>query len=206
MKEHWEKIYSKKDEETLGWYEENPESSLQLIRKCNLDKNARILNIGAGATTLVDRLLELDYNSIIASDLSSAALNKIKTRIGSEQSAKIKWIVDDLTNTTVLNTLEPIDLWHDRAVLHFFNDLTEQDSYFNLVHKLVKLGGYVIIAVFNLNGALKCSGLPVYRYDDQMLQEKLGADFSLLEAFDYTYIMPSGDKREYVYTLFQRIK
>ena len=116
----------------------------------------------------------------------------------------VRWIVDDLTDPDELLTLEQIDLWHDRAGLHFFQDNGSQDKYFNLLRKLVSPGGYVIIAAFNLNGALKCSGLPVFRYDAAMLQEKLGKEFQLKEAFDFTYTQPSGDTREYVYTLFQR--
>ena len=98
-----------------------------------------------------------------------------------------------------------IDLWHDRAVLHFFHERSSQDAYFALLQKLVRPGGYVIIAAFNLNGAPTCSGLPVFRYDARMLQEKLGENFKLLEAFDHTYTQPSGDTRAYVYTLFRRI-
>ena len=114
------------------------------------------------------------------------------------------WIADDLTSPDKLNSLDQVDLWHDRAVLHFFNEAAEQLSYFNLIRKLVKVDGYVIIAAFNLDGAEKCSGLPVFRYDQTMLQNQLGEGFSLLKAFDYTYITPSGNTREYIYTLFQR--
>jgi hypothetical protein len=88
--------------------------------------------------------------------------------------------------------------------LHFFNEADEQDAYFLLLKKLVKQNGFVIIAAFNLHGAETCSGLPVFRYNEKMLSEKLDSDFSLMEYFDFTYTMPSGDKREYVYTLFQR--
>ena len=89
--------------------------------------------------------------------------------------------------------------------MHFFNNLQEQDKYFNLVRRLVKNGGHVIIAAFNLNGATKCNGLPVYRYNEIMIKCGLGEDFKLIESFDYTYTQPSGDTREYIYTLFKRI-
>ena len=94
--------------------------------------------------------------------------------------------MDDITQAGELAELGPVDLWHDRAVLHFFQDSCSQDAYFQLMHKLVKPGGYVIIAAFNLNGASSCSGLPVYRYNAQMLQEKTGDAFQLLDAFDHT--------------------
>ena len=205
MKEHWERVYEKKPVEEMGWYESSPEPSLSLIEHCKLEKNAAILNVGAGATTLVDQLLELGYNHIIANDISKAALEELQLRLGPEISEQVHWIVDDLTDPGELYELGQIDLWHDRAVLHFFHERSSQDAYFALLQKLVRPGGYVIIAAFNLNGAPTCSGLPVFRYDARMLQEKLGDDFKLLEAFDHTYTQPSGDTRAYVYTLFRRI-
>ena len=204
MKAHWDQIYNKKSVESLGWYEEHPGPSLQLISKCNLGKEALILSVGAGATTLVDELLRIGHLNIVANDVSAPALDKIKARLGDDSASKVRWIVDDIINPAALHALGPVDLWHDRAVLHFFNDLAQQDRYFNLLRNLVKVNGYVIIAVFNLDGARKCSGLPVFRYNQEMLQLKLGKDFDLMESFDHTYIMPSGDSREYIYTLFRR--
>ncbi len=204
MKDHWQLVYQKNSVNRLGWYESSPEPSLQLIGLCKLNQDAAILNVGAGATTLVDELLEIGYKNIIVNDISSSALEELQSRIGSERSSLVRWLIDDLTTPTELQSLEPIDLWHDRAVLHFFNEPDEQDTYFNLLRKLVSPGGNVIIATFNLQGAPKCSGLPVYRYDAKMLQEKLGKEFQLKEAFDYTYFQPSGDTRKYVYTLFER--
>jgi len=203
-KSHWDKAYIRTEFDKLGWYEENPEPSLRLINKCKLKKTDIILNVGAGATTLVDNLLEMGFNNIIANDISSEAIEELKQRLG-KNSQNVKWVLDDLTKPLILNNLEKVDLWHDRAVLHFFNSEYEQDSYFDLINKLVKKNGHVIIAAFNLDGARKCCGLPVHRYDRRMLQEKLGTDFVLLEEFDYTYHMPSGDTREYVYTLFKRL-
>lgn len=203
LKTHWNDAYKKSESKKLGWYESYPEPSLQLIKKCNLNKNASLLNVGVGATTLIDELINLDYKNIIASDLSLTALEIIKNRVG-ENKNKVKWIVDDLINSKILINNESVDLWHDRAVLHFFNEKVEQDAYFKLLNKLVKKGGFVIIAAFNLNGATKCSGLPVFRYDEKMLVEKMGYNFELIESFDFSYQMPSGDLREYIYTLFKR--
>jgi len=204
MKEHWENVYDHKAVEKLGWYESSPGPSLRLIEECKLPKNAKILNVGAGATTLVDELLQLGYRNIIANDISKKALKELQARLGAERSALVRWLVDDLTDPLELNELEQIDLWHDRAVLHFFTEPDSQDAYFNLLLKLVRPGGYVIIAAFNLKGATQCSGLPVRRYDAGMLQQKLGGEFTLLDSFDHTYTQPSGDTREYVYALFRR--
>ena len=204
MKEHWERVYDNKAVEKLGWYESSPEPSMSLIKACRLEKDASILNVGAGATTLVDELLRSGYLNTIANDISQAALEELQLRLGPELSSKVHWIVDDLTNPVELTALENIDLWHDRAALHFFQEDEDRIAYFDLLRKVLRPGGHVIIAAFNLNGAPTCSGLPVFRYDAQMLQDKLGDEFELLEAFDYTYTQPSGNTRDYVYTLFKR--
>ena len=204
LKKHWDSAYSNSDVTKLGWYEESPEPSLQLIQECELPKDARILNVGVGASTLIDEILKLGYTNVIASDISGAALGKLQTRLGSKKS-EVQWIEDDLTNSTKLSKIGPIDLWHDRAVLHFFTKEKHQNSYFSLIKKLVKQNGFVLISTFNIKGATKCSGLPVHRYNEEMLVEKLGEDFKLIDYFNYTYTMPSGGTRPYIYTIFKRI-
>lgn len=201
---YWNKIYTKKEVNKLGWFEANPEPSIKLINKCKLNLNSSILNVGAGASTLIDYLLNQNFSNIIATDISKVALEKLRSRLSLQQSDKINWIIDDLTSAEKLNKLNNIDLWHDRAVLHFFTNDKDQNSYFNLLKQVVSANGYVIIAVFNTDGAKQCSGLPVYRYNEKMLSDKLGNEFVMLDSFNYTYTMPSGDLRPYVYTLFQR--
>lgn len=198
---HWDNVYTTKPENQLGWYETNVQPSIQLIERTGLEKSARLFNVGAGSTRLVDELLAMDYTNLIATDISHVALEQLEERLNSN---KITFIVDDLTQPTSLNTIEPVDCWIDRAVLHFFTEESDQDTYFNLLKTKVKPGGFALLAEFNLDGATKCSGLPVKRYNAEMLQEKLGVDFELSETFDYTYINPSGGERPYVYTLFQR--
>jgi len=203
-KNHWETVYTKYDHTELGWFEENPKPSLDLIEECDLTSESRLLNVGAGATTLVDKLIDLKYSNILATDISENALNVLKNRISS--NLNVKTIADDLTNPTILNSIELVDLWHDRAVLHFFTEEKDQDTYFNLLKSKVKTNGYVILAMFNFDGATKCSGLPIKQYDVNLLAEKLGSGYELLKSFNHTYVMPSGDSREYVYTLFKKMK
>lgn len=204
LQKYWNRVYTKKEVDTLGWYEENPIPSLTLIEKCELEKDSHILNVGTGASTLIDHLLELSYENITATDISSASMDKLKTRLGEVESNKVNWIVDDLTLPTELLDMGMVDLWHDRAVLHFLTEESEQNTYFDLLKNKVKSHGYVIIAAFNLEGATMCSGLPVYRYELNTISNKLGKDFTLVDSFDYTYTMPSGDTRAYIYTLFRR--
>ncbi|MEE9349106.1 MAG: class I SAM-dependent methyltransferase [Flavobacteriaceae bacterium] len=203
--EYWCAMYTDTDITKSGWYETESKPSLELIEQCNLKKDATILNVGVGASTLIDSLLDKNFSNLIANDISSCALNKIKNRIGREKN-KVQWLVDDLTKPTILNDLPQLDLWNDRAVLHFFLDEKDQETYFNLLLKKVKKGGFAIIAAFNLDGATSCSGLPVLRYNASLLEVKIGSDFKLLKAFDYAYKMPNGEIRNYVYTLFQRNK
>jgi cyclopropane fatty-acyl-phospholipid synthase-like methyltransferase len=202
-KTHWETVYTKYDHTELGWFEENPKPSLDLIELCELSSDAMILNVGAGATTLVDKLIDLNYSNILATDISENALSVLNSRVSSNQN--VKTIADDLTNPTVLKDLELVDLWHDRAVLHFFINEKDQDTYFDLLKSKVKSKGYVVLAMFNFDGATKCSGLPIKQYDAKLLSDKLGSDFELQTKFNHTYIMPSGNSREYVYTLFKKI-
>jgi SAM-dependent methyltransferase len=199
---HWNKVYTNAEIENLGWYENDPKESLELIEKCKLDKDAAIFISGAGATTLVDELLKRKYTHIIANDIAEAALISLKSRIGKSES--VKFVIDDLTKPKKLQFLPKIDLWIDRAVLHFFLKEEDQKSYFDILKQLVKPKGYVIIAAFNLKGAKKCSGLDVFNYDADMIANRLGNEFNLITTFDHTYVMPSGGERPYVYTLFQR--
>jgi len=203
LKSHWNKAYSNNPENKLGWFETDLSPMFQLILKSEIQKNASIINIGAGSTTLADELISQGFTNIIATDISDVALQNLSKRV---DSSYLKTIADDLTNPSELLKIEKVDLWIDRAVLHFFIEEKDQETYFNLLKEKVNLNGFVILAEFNLQGATKCSGLTVKRYNAEMFQEKLGADFKLIESFDYTYSMPSGDEREYVYSLFQKTK
>jgi len=203
LKEHWDNTYLNNPEKKLGWFETNLEPTLNLIKKTKLNKSASILNVGAGSTTLIDELLNTGYSNIIATDISAVALTNLKNRL---QTKNVNFMVDDIVNPTKLNNISPVDLWIDRAVLHFFTNPNDQNTYFNLLKRKVKNNGFVIFAEYNLNGATKCAGLPVHRYSKEMLIEKIGTDFELTENFDHTYLMPSGAERPYIYTLFRKIR
>ncbi len=177
------------------------EPTLNHIEKTKSTKDARILIAGAGCTTLVDHLLVQGYKNIIATDISRVALHNLEARIEEE----IEVIVDDLTRPSKLNNMIPVDLWIDRAVLHFFTNENALNSYFDLLKRKVINNGFVLLAEYNLNGAASCSGLPVRRYNAKMLGEKLGKDFKLVDSFENNFIMPSGAERPFIYTLFNKI-
>jgi len=203
LKDHWNEVYQSKDIEKLGWYEDAPLQSLNLIKKCGIYKDDEIIDVGCGASLLIDNLIDEGYGKITAVDISEAAIKKLKKRLGDDKASKVRWIIDDLASPTELINLKNISLWHDRAVLHFLTDESDRNSYRKILKNAVRKNGYVIIAAFSLKGAKKCSGLDVHRYDEKMLADFLGSDFTPLEYFDYVYQMPSGDLRPYVYTLFK---
>lgn len=203
LKSHWNQAYNKEDSE-LGWFEENPIPTIQLIETCQLEKNAKILNVGAGTTNLIESLLDAGYTQVLANDLSDLALQKLKTRIKQSHNYDLQTITDDLTHSLELQHLKNIDLWIDRAVLHFFLKEEEQTAYFNLIKNIVAKDGYVLIAVFALDGAEKCCGLDLKRYNVEMLQNKLGDQFKLIDSFNHTFINPFGGERPYIYSLFKR--
>jgi hypothetical protein len=184
IKEHWNEIYEALDIDELPWQEEIPEPSIKLFSKCHINKYEPVLDLGAGASTFVDYL--------------------INEGLGREKAEAVSWIVDDITQPIYIQNLRDVALWHDRAVLHFLLEENQRQMYLSTIKKVIKKGGYVIIAAFSLKGAKKCSGLDVMNYDQNMLAKFLGEDFSLLEYFDYTFSMPSGKQRPYIYALFQK--
>jgi SAM-dependent methyltransferase len=205
IKKHWNKIYPNNPITPLGWYEAEPSPSLQLIEHCEIAKDHIILDVGSGASTLIPCLLELGYRNLYAVDISDVALEKARSILG-ERAAKVHWVVDDITNPSTLTQLQDIAIWHDRAVFHFLTEEHQRQSYLSLLQKVVMPGGYVIIATFSLDAADKCSGLPVQRYNVESLCNYFGVGFELLESMDYTYQMPWGDLRPFIYVRFQKIE
>lgn len=202
---HWNLTYAKSATEKLGWFEKESTPTLQLLAATNISKNAKIVNVGVGSSTLINDLIDLKYTQIIANDLSSKALDSLKERL-QEKASKVDFIVDDLTQPTKLNALTEVAVWNDRAVLHFFLSDGEKATYLKLLKKVLKKDGYVIIAAFSLEGAKKCCGLNVQGYDSETLVRFLGDDFELQQTFNHTFVNPNGDDRPYVYTLFKRVK
>lgn len=204
LKDNWDKIYSEKEDTELSWYEEFPAPAVEMLNKCSLQKDDIIFIAGAGTSTILNYMIDNDFSNIIANDISQLALDKLKQNLGIAAENRVKFIADDLTNPTALNKLSNIALWYDRAVLHFFTKESERQNYFSLLKKILKPGGFVIIAEFSPDGPKKCNSLDTYNYDQNSIQQYLGADFTLIEFFNYTYHSPTGDPKAYIYTLFQK--
>ena len=203
-KNHWNKMYANNLITQLSWYEEEPYPSIQLIEKCAIKNADLIIDIGSGTSTLIPTLLELGYKNICAVDISDVALEKARKLLG-ERNSEIRWIVDDITNPAAILDLQDVGVWHDRAVFHFLTAEDQRQAYLSTLRKLIKPGGYAIIATFSVDAPDMCSGLPVQRYTAQSLQDILGDGFQLVESLNYTYTQPSGDIRPYIYTRFKKM-
>ena len=168
-KDHWEKVYSSKQLNEVSWYQSTPETSLQFTEQLHIPKNARIIDIGGGDSLLADHLLLLGYNNITVLDISAAAINRAKARLG-VAAARIRWVVSDIT---AFNTEERYDFWHDRAAFHFLTTPEQVAAYLAVAQKHIATGGKMVIGTFSRNGPEKCSGLPVKQYNENTLTNLL---------------------------------
>jgi len=199
-KAHWENVYSTKGEREVSWFQENPAPSLELIALAGLSDDADIIDIGGGASRLVDALVERHAARVTVLDLSAAALNAAKERLGTK-AAQVQWVVADITTW---QPIERYDLWHDRAAFHFLTDPADQSAYLDCLNKAVKRGGHVIIGTFALDGPEKCSGLPIVRYDAAALSAFLGDDFKLIDTRRHDHATPWGAVQRFQFSTFRR--
>ncbi|HCQ29692.1 MAG TPA: methyltransferase type 12 [Flavobacteriales bacterium] len=202
LKIHWDDVYTKPSEK-LGWYEKESTPTINIFKELELPESAHLFVAGAGTSSFVDFLAQNGYYNITVNDISANAIQQLKSRLQDYQS-QIRYITEDISNPEKLNNIAPIDFWYDRAVLHFLTEPSEQKTYFDLLKSKIKPNSYVLLAQFNKQSAQKCSALPVHRYDLKEMQEHLGEEFKTINNFDYEYTMPNGDKRQYIYALFQK--
>jgi SAM-dependent methyltransferase len=199
--EHWDSIFKAKEDPELGWYEQDASQTLAMLETIPDWKNSTVFLPGAGTSVLVDQLLH-QGNRMVLNDISNKALEKLRTRIGDHQD-KVTWICQDIA-TPLIPIIPPIDLWVDRAVLHFLLEESGIVGYFNNLKAVLRSGGHALFAEFSLSGAPKCAGLPLHRYSVDEITSRLGSEFTLLRQMDYTFINPAGDPRPYIYALYQR--
>lgn len=200
-KSHWEQVYSTRMAEKLGWYKPRLETSLSWLGEIGLDKASPIIDIGGGASTFVDDLVDDGYESITVLDVSDQALETSKSRLG-RQSQLVMWLSGDITSYAL--PPDRFALWHDRAMLHFLTDSEQRNAYRNNLLQSLQPGGYVIVGVFAPEAPEKCSGLPVQRYDAVGLAEFLGDKFELVHHDKELHVTPGGVEQMYVYCLFRR--
>lgn len=193
---HWDEVYRTRKPTEVSWYRPHLEISLQLIEEAAPNRDACIIDVGAGESTLVDDLLLRGYLNLHAMDLSSTALDVARARLGAG-AGKINWLCADVR--TFAFGRHEYDVWHDRAVFHFLTDAKDRVAYVRQVARAVKPGGYVIVATFGPEGPTKCSGLDVVRYDPDALHEEFGAGFRLVKHRTELHRTPLGSPQQFTY-------
>ena len=205
--QHWQRVYLEKDSSKVSWFESSPVTSLELLdsihlTSANLTSALSLIDVGGGASTLVDTLLARGLEKLTVLDISAAALDVAKARLGIA-AERVTWLAADITKACL--SAAAYDVWHDRAVLHFLTDTDARAAYVAALKSALRPNGHALIAGFAPDGPRKCSGLETMRYDALTLLEVLGADeFSLLEQRRVQHVTPSGDTQNFTYALFKR--
>jgi len=200
-KSHWENVYTNKSPAEVSWYQLEPVVSLQLIASTGISRAGKIIDVGGGASVLVDKLLDQGFGDLTVLDISSKALDYAKKRLGNRAGA-VKWIEADVTE---FEPSEKYDLWHDRAVFHFLTSEEDRKKYLQNMNKALNPGGQVIIAAFSLDGPLKCSGLDVERYSPEKMNNQLGNAFELVKSADEGHMTPWGKEQKFTYCYFRKV-
>ncbi len=199
-KSHWNSAYEGELGSEVSWFQSKPERSLKLIGRSGVPQSSRVIDVGGGASLLVDYLARDGFENITILDISSVALHTAQNRLG-ECAKLIDWIEADIIQ---FQTTEQFDLWHDRAVFHFLTQASERKRYVDLLHQTIKPGGHIIIAAFAIGGQKKCSGLDIVQYNATKLSQELGELFTLIEQEDELHITPSGNEQAFGYYHFKR--
>jgi trans-aconitate methyltransferase len=200
-RDHWNRVYETRTPDSVSWFQVRPALSLDMIAAASIRKDAGIIDVGGGASVLVDCLLERGYTNLAVLDLSGAALKVSRSRLGAKAAA-VHWIEADVTS------FEPprrYALWHDRAVFHFLTDGRDRAGYKATLRKALQPDGAVIIATFAPDGPPKCSGLDVMRYDAEAIAAALGDEFQLHETRRETHVTPAEAEQRFNYFRFSAV-
>lgn len=199
-KDHWEQIYQDKSPLEVSWYQSEPSLSLKLIENCSLKEDDSVIDVGGGASLLVDRLCEKGYKNLSVLDISANALKHAKGRLANQHCA-VEWVTADIT---AFSSPQQFSLWHDRAVFHFLTDASDRKKYIDNLSASLKSGGYLILAAFSFDGPDMCSGLTIVQYDREKLTKEIGNQFKFVNEENETHITPAGSNQIFTYYRFQK--
>ncbi len=199
-KAHWEKVYTTKAVTEVSWFQAHDALTLNMIQQAALPLSATILDVGGGASTLVDDLMAKGYTELSVLDISGNALKTAQSRLG-QQASQVLWIEANILQADL--PAQAYDLWHDRAVFHFLIHAADRCNYVHKVRKALKPGGLLIMATFAADGPVQCSGLPVMRYSASALQAELGDSFVLIKATQHLHRTPGGNAQKFIYCQFR---
>jgi SAM-dependent methyltransferase len=200
-REHWQEIYSAKAEDEVSWYQAVPRTSIGLISRTGAGRGARIVDVGGGASRLVDALLDEGYARVAVLDVADAALARARARLGARAS-RVAWIAADVRTWAPDG---PFDVWHDRAAFHFMVRPEDRDAYRTTLLRAIPSGGHVVVATFAPDGPERCSGLPVVRWEPGALAAELGPAFRLVESLREEHVTPAGKVQRFQFSRLVRL-
>lgn len=200
-KAHWENIYSTKELKDVSWYQPTPTTSLEFLKQFNVNKTAKIIDIGGGDSYLVDNLLEMGYQNITVLDISAAALERAKQRLG-KHATKVKWIVAD---AATFKPTEQYDFWHDRAAFHFLTQEADINNYIETIRQNLKPSGVLIIGTFSEQGPTKCSGIEIKQYSEISMTERLQKFFEKVKCITVDHKTPFNTIQNFIFCSFKKI-
>lgn len=201
-KKHWENIYQTKDLKDVSWYQPTPTTSLDFLKQFNIPTTAKIIDIGGGDSFLVDHLLELGYTDLTVLDISAAALDRAKQRLG-DRATKVKWIVADAAN---FKPTEQYDFWHDRAAFHFLTQEQEITNYIDTIQKSIKPTGVLVIGTFSEQGPKKCSGIEIKQYSETTMTDRLKKFFEKVKCITVDHKTPFDTIQNFIFCSFRRLQ
>jgi SAM-dependent methyltransferase len=199
-REHWRQVYQTKRPDQVSWYQSSPAPSLEALDRLGGKPSMSLVDVGAGASTFVDALLDRGWTDVTLVDISELALEATRMRVG-ERAGKVHWEVAD---ARYWRPGRAFDIWHDRAVFHFLTEADDRAGYRRALAEGTHPGSHVILATFALDGPDKCSGLPVQRYDSRAMAAELGPDFNLFGDWRETHVTPWGAEQRFQWCVFTR--
>ena len=195
-REHWDTVYATKSTDRVSWFKPHLDRSLAFLEAAKICRTGGVIDVGGGASTFVDDLLDRGYTNVTVLDFSRAALDSARGRLG-ERASRVQWICADVTDTRL--PVEAYDFWHDRAVFHFLREPLARERYVAAVRRALKPGGHIVVATFGPHGPEKCSGLEVMRFSPEALHAEFGSEFTSLASATEIHTTPWGTEQEFVY-------
>jgi SAM-dependent methyltransferase len=199
---HWENIYQTKELKDVSWFQPTPETSLDFFKQFHVPTEAKVIDIGGGDSLLVDHLLDLGYRDISVLDISEAAIERAKKRLG-ERANKVKWIVAD---AATFKPTEKYDFWHDRAAFHFLTDEQEITQYLETARNAINPAGVLVIGTFSEQGPTKCSGIEIKQYSESSMTDRLKNFFEKIKCITVDHKTPFETIQNFVFCSFRKLK
>ncbi|MFN8324085.1 MAG: class I SAM-dependent methyltransferase [Chitinophagales bacterium] len=201
-RKHWENIYKTKELKDVSWFQPTPETSLSFFKKLKVPSTAKVIDIGGGDSFLVDHLLDLGYQDISVLDISAAAIDRAKQRLG-DKAKTVKWIVAD---AATFKPTEKYDFWHDRAAFHFLTDEQEISNYLQTAYENINPKGVLVIGTFSEQGPKKCSGIEIKQYSETTMTDRLKSFFEKIKCIVVDHETPFNTIQNFVFCSFRRLE